>query len=148
MEIHYLGNKDLLKLPKIAFLAASTIPPDMVLKCYDWAVKMTEEGQCVISGFSSHLEREVLHFLMKGKQPIILVLARQLYHDMPPELQRLLDDNRLLIISVSKAVRQSKVTALARNEYICEVADRVFFVGVTEKSSLYQLYNQFASKNL
>ena len=148
MEIHYLGNKDLLKLPKIAFLAASTIPPNMVLKCYDWAVKMTEEGQCVISGFSSHLEREVLHFLMKGKQPIILVLARQLYHDMPPELQRLLDDNRLLIISVSKAVRQSKVTALARNEYICEVADRVFFVGVTEKSSLYQLYNQFASKNL
>lgn len=148
MEVQYLGNNDLLKLPKIAFLAASTIPPDMVLRCYDWAVKMTEEGQCVISGFSSHLEREVLHFLMKGKQPIILVLARQLYHDMPPELQRLLDDNRLLIISVSKAVRQSKVTALARNEYICEVADRVFFVGVTEKSSLYQLYNQFASKNL
>lgn len=148
MEVQYLGNEELLKLPKTAFLASKTIPPDMVLKCYDWAVKMTEEGQCVISGFSSHLEREVLHFLMKGKQPIILVLARQLYHDMPPELQRLLDDNRLLIISVSKAVRQSKVTALARNEYICEVADRVFFVGVTEKSSLYQLYNQFASKNL
>lgn len=148
MEIQYLGNKELLKLHKTAFLAASTIPPEMVLKCYDWAVRMAKEEQCVISGFSSHLEREVLHFLMKGKQPIILVLARQLYHNMPLELQRLLDDKRLLIISVSKAVRQSKVTALARNKYICEVADRVFFVGVTEKSSLYQLYNQFASKNL
>lgn len=148
MEIQYLGNKELLKLHKTAFLAASTIPPEMVLKCYDWAVRMAKEEQCVISGFSSHLEREVLHFLMKGKQPIILVLARQLYHNMPLELQRLLDDKRLLIISVSKAVRQSKVTALARNKYICEVADRIFFVGVTEKSSLYQLYNQFASKNL
>ena len=73
------GNKELLGVPKTAFLAASTIPPDMVLKCYDWAVSMANEGQCVISGFSSHLEREVLHFLMKGRCPIILVLARQMY---------------------------------------------------------------------
>ena len=114
MEQQFLGNIKLLKLPKIAFLAANSIPPDMVLKCYDWAVRMAHEGQCVISGFSSHLEREVLHFLMKGHQPIILVLARQMYHEIPSELQNLLDDNRLLIISVSKAVRQSKSTALAR----------------------------------
>ena len=148
MEIQYLGNKDFLKRPKIAFLAASIIPPDMVLKCYDWAVRMANEGQCVISGFSSHLEREVLHFLMKGNQPIILVLARELYKDMPPELNKLLDENRLLIISVSNAPRQSKATALVRNKYICEIADKVFFVGVNEKSTLYPLYHQFASKNL
>ena len=146
MEIQFLGNKDFLTLPKTAFLAASTIQPNMVLKCYDWAVKMANEGQCVISGFSSHLEREVLHFLMKGHQPIILVLARQMYNEIPSELQSLLEDNRLLIISVSKAVRQSKATALARNKYICEIADQIVFVGVNEKSSLYPLYNQYASR--
>ena len=48
---------------------------------------MANEGQCVISGFSSHLEREVLHFLMKGRQQIILVLARQMYNDMTAERQ-------------------------------------------------------------
>lgn len=58
MVIQYIGNKKLLEVPKTAFLTASTIPPEMVLKCYDWAVKMANEGQCVISGFSSHLERE------------------------------------------------------------------------------------------
>ena len=58
MNITYLGNKELLGVPKTAFLAASNIPPDMVLKCYDWAVRMTDEGRCVISGFSSHLENE------------------------------------------------------------------------------------------
>lgn len=116
------------------------------LKCYDWAVRMANEGQCVISGFSSHLEREVLHFLMKGSQPIILVLARELYKDMPPELNKLLDENRLLIISVSNAPRQSKATALVRNKYICEIADKVFFVGVNEKSSLYQLSVHSSSK--
>ena len=30
-----LGNRDLLNLPKTAFLASSTIPTDMVLRCYD-----------------------------------------------------------------------------------------------------------------
>ena len=150
MEIQYLGNKELLKLllklHKTAFLAASTIPPEMVLKCYDWAVRMAKEEQCVISGFSSHLEHEVLHFLSKGNQPIILVLARQIYKQIPPELQTMLDENRLLIISVSNAVRQSKITAYVRNKYICEIADQILMVGVNEKSSLYSIYDQFSMK--
>ena len=144
--MEYLGNKELLNVSKTAFLASSTIPPDMVLKCYDWAVKMTHEGQCVISGYSSHLEKEVLHFLTKGKQPIILVLARQMYKDTPEELQALLDSNRLLIISVSNAVRQSKATAHTRNKYICEIADQILFVGVTEKSSLFKLSLDYKDK--
>ena len=144
--MEYLGNKELLKLSPIAFLASSTIPPDKVLKCYDWANKMAEEGVCVISGFSSYLEREVLHFLSKGKQPIVLVLARQMYKQIPAELQQLLDENRLLIISVSNSPRQSKATAFERNKYICELAERILFVGVTEKSSLYPLYKEYSQK--
>ena len=147
MTIEYLGNKELQNVHKTGFLASSTIPPDMVLKCYDWATQMAKDGKCVVSGFSSHLEKEVLHFLAKGKQPIILVLARQMYKQMPIELQPLLDANRLLIISVTKAVRQSKVTAHARNKYICEKADRILFVGVTEKSSLYSLKEKYKSKS-
>ena len=64
MEIQYLGNKELLKLHKTAFLASNTIPIEMVLKCYDWA-SGKHEG-CVISGFSSKLEKDVLHFLLKS----------------------------------------------------------------------------------
>lgn len=146
MEIQYLGNKELLKQPKTAFLASSTIPVDMVLKCYDWAVKMRDEGRCVISGFSSRLEKDVWDFLVKGKQPIILVMARAIYKTIPTDLQPLLDSSRLLIISTSNATRQSKTTALARNRYICELADRIFFVGVTEQSSLFPLKEEFNAK--
>lgn len=142
----YLGNKELLKLKKTAFLASSTIPTDMVLKCYDWATQMAREGQCVVSGFSSLLEREVLHFLTKGKQPIILVLAREMYKQIPSELQPLLDANRLLIISASNAVRQSRASAQTRNKYVCELADKILFVGVNEKSSLSPLKVEYAHK--
>ena len=146
MSIEYLGNAEFLKVHKTAFLASSTIPTDMVLKCYDWAQQASRESECVISGFSSHLEKEVLHFLMKGRCPIILVLAREMYKQVPPELQTLLDANRLLIVSTTKAVRQSKVTAKARNKYICEIADQILFVGVTENSSLYPIKEMYKNK--
>lgn len=146
MDIQYQGNKDFLQLPSTAFLASGTIKPDEVLKCFDWAVNAAKEERCVVSGFSSYIEREVLHFLAKGKQPIILVLARQMYKQMPAELQSLLNDNRLLIISVSDSPRQTKATAFERNKYICEMAEQILFVGVTEKSSLYPLYNNYSHK--
>lgn len=144
--MEYLGNLDLLEQDKTAFLASSTIPVDMVLKCYDWAVKMRDEGQCVISGFSSRLEKDVWRFLVKGQQPIILVLARAMYKTIPADLQPLLDSGRLLIISTSSSSRQSRTTAIARNRYICEQADRILIVGNTASSSLYPLKKDFSDK--
>ena len=140
----YLGNKELLKQKKTAFLASSTIPPDMVLRCYDWATAK-HEG-CVVSGFSSKLEQDVLHFLLKTNSPIILVLARKMYRDIPEELKDALKQGRMLIISTSTAVRQSKVTAMARNKYICEIADNILFIGVSPNSSLYPLTEEYKQK--
>lgn len=142
--MEYLGNKELLKQHKTAFLASSTIPPDMVLKCYDWATAK-HEG-CVVSGFSSKLESDVLHFLLKANCPVILVLARQMYKAIPEKLKEALEQDRILIISTTNAVRQSKVTALSRNRYICELADEILFVGVNEESSLNSLKEKYQRK--
>ena len=146
MQVEYLGNQELLKLKKTAFLASSTISSETVLRCYDWATEMRNRGECVVSGFSSKLEQDVLHFLLKGSQPIIIVLARKMYKVIPDELKEPLAQNRLLIISVSTAIRQSRVTAMARNKYVCEMADRILFVGVTEQSSLHSYKNEFRNK--
>lgn len=66
LKVEYLGNQELLKLKKTAFLASSTISSETVLSVYDWATEMRNRGECVISGFSSKLEQDVLHFLLKG----------------------------------------------------------------------------------
>lgn len=135
----YLGNQELLKLQKTTFLASGNIASETVLQVYDWATEMRSRGECVISGFNSKLEQDVLHFLLKGNQPIILVLARRMYKVIPKELQEALTQNRLLIVSVSNAARQSKNTAMMRNKWVCQKSDRILFVGVTERSSLYSL---------
>ncbi|MBR1621876.1 MAG: hypothetical protein IJ669_07145, partial [Prevotella sp.] len=76
-------------------------------------------------------------------QPIIVVLARRMYKIIPEYLKEPLAQGRLLIMSVSPAVRQSKATALARNKYICEMADSILFVGVTLNSSLYAYKKEY-----
>jgi predicted Rossmann fold nucleotide-binding protein DprA/Smf involved in DNA uptake len=131
-------------MPKTAFLASGIIAPDVVLRCYDWATG--EHEGCVISGFSSKLEHDALHFLLKAKTPVIMILARQMYKEIPEELKAPLEQGRLLIISTSTAVRQSRNTALARNRYICEQSDHIMMVGVTENSSLYGLREEFSNK--
>jgi hypothetical protein len=62
------------------------------------------------------------------------------------ELQPLMANGRLLIISTSSTPRQSKMTAYNRNKYICEVADEVLFVGANENSSLYPLKQEYGHK--
>jgi len=40
----------------------------------------------------------------------------------------------------------TNATALARNRYICEQADHILFVGVTERSSLFHLKEEYKTK--
>jgi len=87
--VQYLGNRELLKQKKTAFLCSRTIPASAILKCYDWAIAQREAGNCIISGFHSQLEKDVFHFLLKGNQPIIIALARGLKEKNEPELKNL-----------------------------------------------------------
>ncbi len=127
---------------KIAFLSSRNIAAQAALACYDWATVQRNEGNCVISGFHSQLEKDVLHFLLKGKQPVIMVLGRTLYKKLPEELKLPLDDGRLLIISpVSHSIkRQSPQSCAFRNRYIIENADEIVFGSLDKNGMLFPLY--------
>jgi len=138
-EITFLGNKTLLTLPKTAFLSSRRILPEAVLKCYDWATEQRDAGRCVISGFHSDLEKDVLRFLLKGHQPIIVVLARKLYEQIPQEFAMALDEGRLLIVSTSSAARASEYTTRQRNQYIADYAEHIVIGALTPGGNLAKL---------
>ena len=118
-KLQMIGNAALLDLPdKVAFLSSRRISAADVLKCYEWAEKIRDTGTCVISGFQSPLEKDVLKFLLRGKVPIILVLARSLWKTIPEELRDPVGLGRLLIVSPVSAPRASAATATARNRWI------------------------------
>lgn len=121
------GNYKILELQKTAFLCSRKIPASAVLKCYDWAIAEREAGNCVISGFHSQLEKDVLHYLLKGKQPIIVALARGLKQKIEPELQKAFDEERLLFITAfeKEVIRVTEKTAAVRNKMMIEIADSI-----------------------
>ena len=144
MTPQHLGNKDLLNRRLTAFLASRTVQTARVLACYDWATSLSAETDCVVSGFQSPIERDVLHFLMKKRIPVVVVLARAMYKHIPEEFSEAYGDGRLLFVSVSQATRTSHAAAIARNHYVAELAKTIVFGMLTEESSLYALYQQYA----
>ena len=118
-ELQMIGNTAILDRPdKVAFLSSRRISPADVLKCYEWAEEVRDTDQCVVSGFQSPLEKDVLKFLLRGKAPVILVLARKLWAKVPEELAGAVDAGRLLIVSPVRDARASAATAATRNRWI------------------------------
>ena len=123
----YTGNLSILELPKTAFLCSRHVAAVAVLKCYDWAFQMREAGRCVISGFHSPLEQDVLHYLLKGKQPVIMALARGMKKTWESPIQKALEEGRLLIVTPfgEQAKRASADTAAVRNDLMLQLADEI-----------------------
>lgn len=150
IKIHdHIGNYELLKLNKTAFLCSRKVPASTVLMCYDWDISQREAGNCVISGFHSKLEQDVLHFLLKGKQPIILALARGLKKRIEPEFQQAIDQGRLLIITPfsEEVKRVTEQTATTRNKMMIELADRIT-VGHVSIGGLLEEVSQQTDKSI
>ncbi len=101
------------------------MPANVVLKCFDWAIAQREAGNCIISGFHSKLEKDVLYYLLKGTQPIIIALARGLKEKLEPELKKPMEGNRLLVITPfdKKIKRVTVETAKLRNQLMIDLAD-------------------------
>ena len=127
-DTKYLGNKQLLNLHKIGFIASRHASTLDVIPTLDWAVVISKSTDvAVVSGFQSPLEKDVLKFLLRGVCPIIIVLARGMYRKLPEALQTPMDQQRLLIISneSDNTTRVSEITAHKRNEYVISISDEM-----------------------
>lgn len=124
----YLGNKELLKMRKVGFLASRKISTLSILPTLDWAMQVCKQKDiAIVSGFHSKMERDVLKILLQGECGIIVVLARGMYRKLPKQYEKAISQNRLLIISYEKesVIRISEATAHKRNVYVKEIADKM-----------------------
>jgi len=55
-----IGNEEIMNREKVAFLSSRKVPPAAVMLSLDWAAKVRDAGICVIGGFQSALEKDVL----------------------------------------------------------------------------------------
>lgn len=139
----YLGNKELLNLHKTAFFCSQKCPSHLILKSYDWAIEQKNKGICVISGFHSKIEKDVFDFLLKGTQPIILILARKMKKRFPVIQRKAIVENRLLIISPfdEKVVQNSRESCYKRNKIVTNIADEIVIAFANKNGDLEKLLN-------
>ena len=137
MIVSSLGNTELLKLRKTAFLCSREIPASVVLKCYDWAIEQRDQGNCIISGFHSKIEKDVFHYLLAGTQPVIMALARGMKEKIDTDLKAAVDAERLLIITPfeNSVKRVTEETAERRNRVMIELADEIV-IGYASKGGM------------
>lgn len=126
--MNYIGNKELLEMHKVGFLASRKISTLSVLPTLDWAMQICKQTDiAVVSGFHSRLEKDVLNILLQGKCGIIVVLARGMYRQIPKLYEEAMHQQRILFISNEKdtVTRVSEVSAHKRNEYVMDLADEM-----------------------
>jgi predicted Rossmann fold nucleotide-binding protein DprA/Smf involved in DNA uptake len=130
-----IGDSGILTERKIALFCSVRCPGDAILRAYDTARKLRDEGVTVVSGFHSPVEKECLRILFRGEQPVIIVLARAMGKiRLPKDWRDPLEGGRLLLISPFEARprRADKNYARRRNELVLALADELLIVHAEE----------------
>jgi predicted Rossmann fold nucleotide-binding protein DprA/Smf involved in DNA uptake len=128
-----IGPVALLAGHKTALFCSARTPGDAILRAHDTARRLRDQGITVISGFHSPIEKECLHILLRGRQPIILCPARAIAAmHIPAECRAAFDAGRLLFLSpfIESPRRVTKDSALRRNEVVAALADDVFIAHI------------------
>ena len=90
-----------------------------------------DDGVTVISGFHSPVEKECLRILLRGKQPIIVYLARAIEKlRLPKDWRGSLDTGRLLVLSPfeTRPRRPTAESSSQRNELVAALCEEALIV--------------------
>lgn len=139
--MEFLGNQQILQLPKTAFLCSQKVAASSIMKCYEWAKAQREAGNCIICGNQSQIEKDVVEILLCGQQPLVLMLGRGMKKQWSDEILAALAEKRLLIISPfsEQVKRVSRTTARRRNQAIIKLSDRIVVGYFTPNGQLDEL---------
>ncbi|HLG18097.1 MAG TPA: DNA-processing protein DprA [Blastocatellia bacterium] len=137
-----LGNVDLLGEHALALFCSVRCPGSLILKTYDLAQKLRENGVTVIGGFHSPVERECLNVLLKSSNKVIICPARGLESmRIPADYRKPLEDGRLLLVSpfTDKQRQANSDMAERRNRLVGAMADRIFVAYAAPRSKTERL---------
>jgi predicted Rossmann fold nucleotide-binding protein DprA/Smf involved in DNA uptake len=127
-DVHGIGDKAILRQKCLGLICSVQCPGSVVIKTFDAIRDLRNASITVAGGFHSPMEKECLEFLLRGQQPVIIVLAKGLGRPRLPEPWRVaIDAGRLLLLSpFSDDIRRvTKAHAQTRNEFVAARATAV-----------------------
>lgn len=127
-ELNSIGKFELKSVHWAAFFCSVRCPGGIILKSYDLAQKWRANGQAVMGGFHSPVEKEVLKIMLRSTAQVCIVLARGLPKRIPAEFRKPIDEGRLILVSPfdGRTRRATAESALKRNLIIATQAEKIF----------------------
>lgn len=121
-----IGNAQLLKLNKTAFLCSRKTPESQEKVIFDWVKQLNPMIDCILCGNFSEMEQKVFTLLLKYKIPTILVMPNAVAKRWDKDVEDALNEKRLLIFSIWGNQINDEVMCSSndRNEVILLLADK------------------------
>jgi predicted Rossmann fold nucleotide-binding protein DprA/Smf involved in DNA uptake len=126
-----IGNLGILAERKVGLFCSVRCPGDAILRAYDVAQRLRDDGVTVVSGFHSPVEKECLRILFRGNQSIIICLARAMEKiRLPLDWRRALETGRLLLLSPfeKRPRRPTTESSHQRNELVAALSDEALII--------------------
>lgn len=122
----YLGDLNLLKLNKFGFLSSQKYNLSTLQKIKAWLQTIDQES-CVISGFQSKYEKEVLDVLLRKNCKIIYVLSTDMFDACPQKFKHAVENGNMLIFSPFDTLNKIKTREAAkiRNQFVIDMSDNL-----------------------
>lgn len=150
------GNKNLLDLPKRAFVAsqgfsAANLNPRRLPYSKHGTSVPTSRNMPLISTFTSPQEREILRRALTKKRCIIHVCPQGIpaEHELPPEQRQALAEERLLFLSPQPhGSKLNKQVATWCNEYVLRHASEIWVGDISLNGMLTTMLSSLLPKNI
>lgn len=123
VDVHGVGDRAILWRKCLGLICSVQCPGSIVIKTFDAIRELRDAGVVVVGGFHSPMEKECLEFLLRGEQPVIVVLAKGLSRpNLAGAWRAAFDAGQLLILSpfddtvgrTTRTTAQKRVHCLAR----------------------------------
>lgn len=143
----FIGDPDLMNYPQTAFLCSSSAPQEAINASGRWALEQCSEKRCIMSGFQSQAEKNVLDTLLANNGRAVMVLPFSIYEKCPKKYEDAVNSGRLLIMSFFEdgQFRLNRMNAEKRNRFIIEYADSIV-VGYAQEGGMVEKLIKNTSK--
>jgi hypothetical protein len=124
--LHVVGDGSFLGTIELALLCSVSCPGSVIIKTFDAIRDIRDAGIVVAGGFHSPMERDCLHFLLRGQQHVVLSPAHGIDNlCIGGDEQAALRDGRLIVVSVIEVdvLRATPEAAVRRNQFVSATAD-------------------------
>ena len=143
--LNALGDVSILQQPLLGVLCSVKCPTNLILKAHDVTRELADQGQAVISGFQSPIEKEMLTVLLRGNGSIVVCPARGLDGmRIPMDWRPAIDAGKMLVISPfgEQVKRPTDELARQRNHFVATLAARILFIHARAGGSLESLLRE------